>query len=322
MSAMGQTTRLTVVVPAHNEAANIAAIYEAITQAVAPLDVVLELVFVDDGSSDGTATLVTELATHDGRVRLIALTRNFGHQAAVWAGLSAATGHAVITLDCDLQHPPALIPKMVDAWRSGHSIVQMLRDDTADASLPKRAASWAFYWLINRLSDTRILLGAADFRLLDRDALDALLSLGDQRLFLRGMVSWLGFPSTTLHYTANARAKGASSYTWRRMTGLAIDAITAFSVMPLRIAFFGGCISATLCLLYLVFILYRLIAGRTVEGWTSIMVVLLFFGSAQLVTVGILGEYIGRIYDQTRGRPRYLVKQQALGDIKCNRTVL
>jgi polyisoprenyl-phosphate glycosyltransferase len=309
MNAIGPRARLSVVVPAHNEAANIAAVHEAISRTVSGLDVDLELIFVDDGSSDGTGQLVEDVAARDGRVRLIELARNFGHQAALWAGLSAATGQAVITLDCDLQHPPELIPKMLDSWRAGHFIVQSVRDDTADASLPKRVLSRAFYSLINLISDTRIVPGAADFQLIDRTALDALLSLGDQRLFLRGMVSWLGFPRASLHFVAGARAGGASSYTWRRMIGFAIDAITAFSVTPLRMAFYGGCVSALLSLLYLLYILNRLFAGATVEGWTSLMVALLFFSSAQLLTLGIIGEYIGRIYDQTRGRPRYLIKR-------------
>jgi polyisoprenyl-phosphate glycosyltransferase len=322
MNAFGPKTLLSVVVPAHNEAANIAAVHKAIAHAAAGLDVDLELIFVDDGSSDATGRLVEDVAARDGRVRLIALTRNFGHQAAVWAGLSAANGHAVITLDCDLQHPPELIPKMVDAWRCGHSVVQTVRDDTADASLQKRVTSRAFYSLINLISDTQIVRGAADFQLIDRTALDALLRLGDQRLFLRGMISWLGFPTATLHFVAGARNGGTTSYTWRRMTGFAIDAITAFSVTPLRIAFYGGCVSALLALLYLSYILRRLFGGETVEGWTSLMVVLLFFGSAQLVTLGIIGEYIGRIYDQTRGRPRYLIRQTSGGDPKCSRTIL
>jgi dolichol-phosphate mannosyltransferase len=312
MNAIGPRARLSVVVPAHNEAANIAAVYEAISRAVRSLDVDLELIFVDDGSSDGTGRLVDDIAARDGRVRLIELTRNFGHQAALWAGLGAASGQAVITLDCDLQHPPELIPKMVESWRAGYSIVQTVRDDTADPSLPKRALSRAFYWLINLISDTRIVQGAADFQLIDRAALDALLSLGDQRLFLRGMVSWLGFPRAGLHFVAAPRAGGISSYTWRRMIGFAIDAITAFSVTPLRIAFYGGFLSAVLALLYVLYILCQLYEGKIVEGWTSLMAVLLFFGSAQLLTLGIIGEYIGRIYDQTRGRPRYLIKQTSI----------
>lgn len=305
--------RLSVVVPAHNEAANIAAMYAAVSAALADIDVELELIFVDDGSRDATAECVTQLAERDPRVRLVALTRNFGHQAALVAGLKSATGHAVITMDSDLQHPPALIPQMVAAWRAGFDVVQMIRDDTIGAGAGKQLMSRNFYRLINFLSDTPITPGAADFQLLDRAALDALVSLGDQRPFLRGMISWLGFSTTALHYVAGARAAGVSSYTWRRMMSMAVDAITAFSVKPLRLSFYIGCLSALLSLIYLIYILAQLVTGHTVEGWTSLMVVLLFLGAAQLVTLGIIGEYIGRIYDQTRGRPRYIVKRDETG---------
>jgi dolichol-phosphate mannosyltransferase len=314
MSAVIPQRRLSVVVPAHNEATNIAAMHAAISAAVADLDVDLEIIFVDDGSRDGTAKCIAELVGRDPSVRLITLSRNFGHQAALMAGLHAVTGEAVITMDCDLQHPPGLIPDMVAAWRAGHVVVQMVRDETLDAGLVKRVMSRNFYRLMNLLSDTPITPGAADFQLLDRAALDALLRLGDHRPFLRGMVSWLGFPTMSLRYVAGGRASGFSSYTWRRMTTLAVDAITAFSVKPLRFAFYIGCLSAMLSVLYLAYIFSELLARRTVEGWTSLMVVLLFLGAAQLVTLGIIGEYIGRIYDQTRGRPRYVVRPHDSGD--------
>jgi dolichol-phosphate mannosyltransferase len=300
--------RLSVVVPAHNEEANIAAMYAAIVSAVTNLDIDLEILFVDDGSRDTTATCIAKLAAADPRAKSIVFTRNFGHQAALLAGLQAATGDAVITMDCDLQHPPQLIPQMLSTWRAGHEVVQMVRDETMNAGFVKRTMSRNFYRLMNLLSDTPVTPGAADFQLLDRSALDALLRLGDHRPFLRGMVSWLGFRTAALHYVAAARAGGTSSYTWRRMISMAVDAITAFSVKPLRLAFYIGCLSAVLSLLYLIYIFRQLLAGQTVEGWTSLMVVLLFLGASQLVTLGIIGEYVGRIYDQTRGRPRYIVK--------------
>jgi glycosyltransferase involved in cell wall biosynthesis len=308
MNTVMTKRRMSVVVPAHNEATNIAAMHAAVSAAVANIDVDLELIFVDDGSGDATAQCVVDLSAADSRVRLIPLARNFGHQAALLAGLHAATGDAVITMDCDLQHPPSLIPDMVAAWRAGHRVVQMVREDTLDASPTKRIMSRNFYRLMNLLSDTPITPGAADFQLLDRAALEALLRLGDQRPFLRGMVSWLGFSTASLRYVAAVRASGSSTYTWRRMATLAVDAITAFSVKPLRIAFYIGCVSATMSVLYLGYIFGELMAGRVVEGWTSLMVVLLFLGAAQLVTLGIIGEYVGRIYDQTRGRPRYLIR--------------
>jgi polyisoprenyl-phosphate glycosyltransferase len=300
--------RLSIVIPAYNEASNVQSMHAAIDSAVQGLGVDLEIIFVDDGSRDATAQRVGELAAKDARVKLISFTRNFGHQAALTAGLEAASGDAVITMDCDLQHPPGLIPEMVSAWRAGNEIVQMVRDETLDAGLGKRTMSRYFYRLMNLVSETPITPGAADFQLLDRAALNALLSLGDRRPFLRGMVSWLGFPTAVLHYTAAARASGSSAYTWRKMVSMAVDAITAFSIKPLRLAFYIGWLSALLSLLYLVYIVRELLAGHTVEGWTSLMVVLLFLGASQLVTLGIVGEYVGRIYDQTRGRPRYIIK--------------
>ncbi len=297
---------LSIVVPAYNEEGNIDALFEAIKHATEAIGLHFEIVFVDDGSMDSTWQRMLAFSHRDSRVRPIALTRNFGHQAALFAGLEAARGDVIVTMDCDLQHPPGLLPDMIAAWRNGFSIVQMVRDDTLGASWAKRTISRAFYRLINILSDTPITADAADFQLLDRRALDSLLKLGDSRPFLRGMVSWLGYRRTALHYTAPARTTGHSAYDFRRMLTLALDAITNFSTKPLRAAFYIGCLSALLSLLYLIYIFITFARGRVVEGWSSLMVVLLFLGAAQLMTLGILGEYIGRIYDQTRARPRYL----------------
>jgi dolichol-phosphate mannosyltransferase len=298
---------LSVVAPAYNEGANIELLYRAIIDAVAPCGLDLQLVLVDDGSRDDTRTRIKALAASDPRVRLVALTRNFGHQAALLAGLYAADGDAVITMDCDLQHPPACIPAMVAAWRDGNQVVQMVRGDTLDAGWAKRLFSDAFYRMINVLSETRVMAGAADFQLLDRTALDSLLRLGDHRPFLRGMVAWLGYRRTLIDYVAPARLHGRSSYSWGRMIGLAVDAITAFSSKPLRIAFYTGVIVMGLCLAYLVFIAWSAFTGNVVQGWTSLMAALLLLSAVQLLTIGIMGEYIGRIYDQTRNRPRFLV---------------
>jgi len=297
---------VSVVVPAFNEEGNIDLLYEAVNQAIGTTGLRFEMLFVDDGSKDATLRRVLALHHRDPRVRPIALTRNFGHQAALVAGLEAARGDAVITMDCDLQHPPHLIPDMIAAWRRGSPIVQMIREDTLGASVAKRAVSRVFYKLINFLSDTPITPDAADFQLLDREALESLLKLGDSRPFLRGMVAWLGYPRTELRYTAAARTIGRSSYDFRRMLNLSLDAITNFSTKPLRIAFYLGCLSAVLSLAYLIYIAIAFARGKVVEGWSSLMVVLLFLGATQLMTLGILGEYIGRIFDQTRARPRYL----------------
>ena len=304
-------TLLTVVAPAYNEGPNIELIYSAICEAAAPCDVDLQFVLVDDGSRDDTRARIAALSARDPRVRLVALTRNFGHQAALLAGLYAADGDAIITMDCDLQHPPSLIPDMLAAWRAGNQVVQMIRSETLDASWAKTLFSRGFYRMINVLSDTQVLEGAADFQLLDRTALDSLLRLSDHRPFLRGMVGWLGYRRTMIGYVAPARLHGRSSYSWGRMIGLAVDAITAFSSRPLRLAFYTGVAVMVLCMVYLVFIAYSAFNGQVVQGWTSLMAALLLLSAVQLLTIGILGEYIGRIYDQTRNRPRFLTLPEA-----------
>ena len=263
---------------------------------------------------------------------LVALTRNFGHQAALLAGLRHARGDAVVSMDCDLQHPPGLIPELVAAWRAGAAIVETVRDDTASATWIKRLTSRLFYRVMNTLSMTPITAGAADFRLLDRRPLNDLLALQDQHLFLRGMVAWLGYARTSIHYVAAARVAGRSSYSMGRMISFAVDAITAFSAKPLRISFYFGLCVASLCCVYLTVIAYRFVQGEIVDGWTSLMLAVLFLGSTQLITLGVLGEYVGRIYDQSRGRPRYLAlpefgadgmgrREQCAGLPKCNAAI-
>jgi polyisoprenyl-phosphate glycosyltransferase len=308
---------LSIVVPAHNEEANVATLHAALCAVLADMPLDVEIIFVDDGSKDATRARVQALQAGDRRVRLVTLTRNFGHQAALLAGLEHAKGDAALSLDCDLQHPPALIPEMVAAWRAGAAVVETIRDNTVDANWRKRVSSRLFYRFINMLSDTPITPGAADFRLLDRKPLNDLLRLRDQRLFLRGMIAWLGYPHASLHYVADARAAGTSSYTPRRMISFAVDAITAFSARPLRVAFYVGVLAAVVTLGYLVLIAYRFTHGKIIEGWTSLMLAVLFLGAIQLVTLGVLGEYIGRIYDQTRDRPRYLALEEQVVETRA-----
>jgi dolichol-phosphate mannosyltransferase len=310
---------LSIVVPAHNEEANVALLHAALCAVTSNVPMGLEIIFVDDGSTDNTRQRLAAIEARDPRVRLVALTRNFGHQAALLAGMVAARGDAIISMDCDLQHPPILIPQMIAAWQSGAAVVETIRDDTVGASWGKRVTSRLFYGFLNVLSDTPITPGAADFRLLDRKPLDDLLRLQDQRLFLRGMIAWLGYPHASLHYVAGARAGGRSTYSLRKMISFAVDAITAFSAKPLRVAFYIGVVAALLALCYLVLILWRWTQGEAVEGWTSLMLVVLFLGAGQLITLGVVGEYIGRIYDQTRGRPRYLVLEEREADAAAAR---
>jgi len=296
---------VSIVIPAYNEESNIGAIHDRISRCLAPPDV-LEIIFVDDGSSDGTARVVRELAAETRKVRLIRFGRNFGHQAALWAGLEAARGAAVITLDCDLQHPPEFLPRVIEAWRSGAPVVQMVRKQTEGAGWLKRITSSLFYRFINLLSEAPVVPGGADYQLLDRRVVDALLQFRDRQPFLRGLVAWLGFPSTLLEYSAPARAAGKSGYSFRKMMRLSVQAVTGLSSAPLRISFYLGLITACACVAYGIYAVVQFAAGHTVPGWTSLLVVLTFLGAAQLVSVGVLGEYIGRIFEQTRGMPRFV----------------
>jgi len=294
------------VLPAYNEEANIRPIYEALQSVLYGPDAI-EILFIDDGSSDGTADAVRRLRDEGAPVRLVRFGRNFGHQAALFAGLENARGDAVITMDCDLQHPPKLLPNMIRAWRDGAKVVQMVRVDTADATFFKRLSSKAFYKFVNLLSETPVPASAADFQLLDRRVVEAILTFRDRRPFLRGLVSWLGFPSTQLQYIADPRRAGVSAYSLRKMVRLSVHAITALSSKPLRFSFYFGFLVAGLSIGYGLFAMAEGLAGVTVPGWTSVVAVVTFLGAVQLMSIGILGEYISRIYEQSRGVPRSVI---------------
>ncbi len=297
---------VSIVIPAYNEECNVRAIFERIQRSLPPEEV-LEIIFVDDGSSDGTARRVRELRAESRKVRLVRFGRNFGHQAALLSGLEAARGAAVITLDCDLQHPPEMLPQMVRAWRNGAPVVQMVRLQTQGAGQFKRTTSRLFYRLINLLSEAPVVKGAADYQLLDRKVVSGLLQFRDRQPFLRGLVAWLGFPSVQLEYSAPPRTAGKSGYSTRKMLRLSAQAVTGLTSAPLRLSFYLGLVTACGCLAFSVYAVAQFAAGRTVQGWTSVMVVLTFLGAVQLVSVGVLGEYIGRIFEQTRGMPRFVV---------------
>jgi len=297
--------RISIVIPAFNEECSVLPVFKAI-QSSLPGDV-CEIIFVDDGSSDATAEAVRSLRARESSVRLIRFGRNFGQQSALLAGLEAARGAAVITLDCDLQHPPELLPDMVQAWRNGSKIVQMVRRETADASLFKTYTSRGFYRIISLLSETPVVSGAADFQLLDRVVVDAVLEFKDRYPFVRGLVAWLGFPAIKIEYTAPARKTGATGYTRRKMLSLSLQAVMGLSSKPLRFSFYLGLFTAVFCLLYAIFAIVALVAGKTVPGWTSVIVMVTFLGAVQLVSIGIVGEYLARVYDQSRGVPRYVV---------------
>ena len=299
---------ISVVLPAHNEAGNIAPMCATLTAILAPLGS-YEIVFVDDGSKDGTLAALRAAAAADPRVRYVSFTRNFGHQPALRAGLRYSRGRGVVVLDSDFEHPPELIPRLVAAWRAGSRIVATRRDDAeADLVAGKRTTSDLYYRLLNAVGDVRIEPGSADYMLLDRGVVDTLNALDDQDFFLRGAVRWLGHPIETLAYSRGTRRHGDSKYSLRRMIELAITGIAAHSVRPLRIAIWFALGFALLGLLLVAYSVFSfLFVPSTVTGWTSMMAAVAILGAAQLLVLGIIGEYVGRIFGETRRRPTYLI---------------
>ena len=304
---------LCVVSPCFNEAAGIRAFYAALKAVLDSLDDLdHRIVLVDDGSTDETLSRLDALAAEDDRVRVYSLSRNFGHQVALSAGCDVARGDALVLMDCDLQHPPDLIPAMVAKWRAGADVVSAVRLRTADASILKRLSAWAFYRLLNSISDTPIVPDAADFVLLSGPARDALLRMPERHRFLRGMVSWIGFRREFVEYRAPARRAGESSYTLRRMVRLASDALFSFSTAPVRLATRMGLAVVACGMLYLAYILYTIVArpGQIVQGWTSLIIVVLIVSGVQIIFIGLIGEYIARIFEEAKGRPLYFFKQR------------
>jgi dolichol-phosphate mannosyltransferase len=297
---------ISIVLPAHNEEKNISVIHQAIQQALYSLSIELEFIFVDDGSKDRTVEEVKRLQSNHPEVRLIQLTRYFGHQPALVAGLNAARGDAVITLDSDMQHPPSCLPDMIQTWTQGFQVVQMARISTEGISPLKKAWSWFFYKFINFLSPSRIQPGVADFQLLDQLVVKQIIRLRDHKPFIRGMIGWFGFKSIVLQYVANKRHAGSPTYTFRRSLALAGQALVLVSRHPLRLGLYLGLFSYLICMIYMTFSLVIFLAGISLPGWTSLMVSTLFPASVQLIVLGILGEYVGCIFDQSRNLPIYV----------------
>jgi dolichol-phosphate mannosyltransferase len=303
---------LSIVCPAYQEEEVLPLFHAGLAGALEPLgrDFQIEIVYVDDGSSDGTLGVLRRLAAQDPRVRYLSLSRNFGHQAALTAGLEHATGDVTVSLDSDLQHPPALIPALVERWRQGFDIVLTVREDTEEVGWFKRASSRWFYRLLAQVSDTEVRAAASDFRLLSRPALDALLRLREAHRFLRGMVNWLGFRVSAVPFRVAPRAAGRSRYTLGRMLRLAADGMLSFSRAPLRLPLFFGAGYLGLGLLHALALVVLTLAGRSFS-WLGqgALLALLLLGGLLLCSVGVLGEYVGRIYEQVKQRPLYLVKE-------------
>jgi polyisoprenyl-phosphate glycosyltransferase len=301
---------ISIVVPCHNEGSNVSFLYQRVRDVFAGLDEDWELICVNDGSKDDTLDRLLALAASDCRARVIDLSRNFGKEAAMTAGLDFARGDAVIPLDADLQDPPEVIPELIAKWREGYDVVNAIRTSREGETWLKRFTAHHFYRTINRMSHVHIPEDTGDFRLISRMALDALKQLPERRRFMKGLFAWVGFRSATIRYQRAPRHAGVTNWNYWKLWNFALEGVTSFSTAPLKIATYLGLTVSALGFAYAATIAFlKIIFGNPVAGYSSIMVSILVLGGVQLVSLGIIGEYIGRIYDESKQRPIYLVRK-------------
>lgn len=298
------------VLPVHNEADNLPELHRRLSAVMDALHEPCEVILVDDGSFDDSLKEIRAIRNSDERFKLISLSRNFGHQAAITAGLDLAAGDAVIVMDSDLQHPPEAVPSMVSRWREGFEVVNAVRDDRRGESPFKRLTARAFYWLLCRLAQVEMSPNVGDFRLVDRKALNAFNSMRESTRYLRGMFSWLGFRQTAVPYDYHDRHAGKPKYNLRRMLALGINGIVSFSSAPLELALHLGFVVAALSFIAGIGdIVAKLLSVETVPGWLSIAIMVSFLGGMQLFILGVMGTYMSRMYDEIKGRPLYVVRE-------------
>jgi polyisoprenyl-phosphate glycosyltransferase len=305
--------KISVVVPAHNEEKNMPVLLTQIRDALP--NALHEIIVVDDGSEDGTLEAVVNASKGDARIKYISLSRNFGHQAALRAGLRGASGDCVISMDADLQHPPRILPEMVEKWKEGFAVVLTIRKDIEETSRFKRLTSSAFYWIMNSVSDVSIEPGSADFRLLDRKVVEVINGLSEHDFFLRGIIPWVGFQVFKISYAPDQRLYGSTKYSLRKMISFALSGVIANSIHPLRLATIFAVFIAGMTALYALYALVIFLTdGRVVPGWTSVAMVVSIVGSLQLLVLGVLGEYVGKILRETRKRPGFVISRSNLDE--------
>lgn len=304
--------RVSVIIPVCNEEANIATVIGALQGVFQSLPYQYSITFIDDGSNDGTLQELKREASANNLVFFVSLSRNFGHQNALKAGLDMADGDCVIMMDGDMQHPPDLIPEMLMHWEAGNDIVYTIRKDHKEMPLMKRKTSNMFYNLINNLSDIELEPGTADFRLMDKGVVEVFRAFKETDLFMRGLVKWMGFRQLGIEYDPAQRTQGRSKYTLKKMIRFALQGITSFSIRPLYIAAYLGFSFSLLSLLYVPYIIYSYYFGHVISGWTSVIATIAFFGGLQLMILGIIGIYLGKLFMQSKQRPHYIVKESNL----------
>ena len=299
---MGVTS---IIVPVYNEEQNIRHFYSELMK-YAPVE--MELLWIDDGSTDNTFLEIEDICQQNSSLKCISFSRNFGHQNAILAGLQYATGNYFIIMDGDLQHPPAIIPGMLKKLEEGYNIVNSKRISTKKINFFKLIASNFYYWFLNMIAEIDVQKNNADFKAFDKKVYNAIMKFEEREQFIRGIFSWIGFKSTTIEFTALARDYGKTKYSLNKMIRFGITGITSFSLKPLKIAFLTGLILSFLSLLFILYALYAHMTGRTISGWTSIIISVVFLGGVQLIFTGIIGIYVGQILVEAKKRPVYLVQ--------------
>ena len=302
---------LSVIVPCYNEAENIRLLVDQLQKALEPMQ--YEVIFVNDGSTDHTGQMIKlEMATNN-KIGYITFSRNFGHQAAIKAGIDHAKGNCILTMDADMQHPPDMIKEMIRLWEDGYEIVTAVRKNTEQLGWFKKITSRLFYWLLSKLSDHKVVFDGADFRLFDKKVAQIIRNMAEQHLYLRGIFSWVGFKQTTIDYQEGTRAFGQTKYSTRKMLQLALNGITSFSIKPLRLSLLAGITFALLAFAYGIYAVVVMALGHAVSGWTSIIASGLFLSGVQLTILGIMGEYLGKMYMAQKQRPNYIIATASPG---------
>jgi len=306
----GGSVTFTVAVPVFNEVESLPELYQRVREVMETLGEDWELILVDDGSTDGSTDIIQDLAKKDSHVRPVIFARNFGHQIALTAGLDYSRGEAVIVMDADLQDPPEVFPELIGKWREGYEVIYAVRKHRQGETFFKKLTASLFYRLINRITDVNLPLDAGDFRLLDRKVVDTLNRMREKHRFPRGMTVWVGFRQVGVPYERAVRFAGETKYPFSKMFRLAINAITSFSYFPLQLAtYFGFICAGVSALAILIVIALRLAGNQAFFGQASTLIAVLFLGGVQLISLGIIGEYLGRLYDEARGRPLYIVRE-------------
>ena len=306
-----ELAKYSIIIPVFNETAIILNCYSRLKKTFQRIDGTCEMIFINDGSTDNSEKLIKDLNKKDSNVKLISFSRNFGHQVAITAGLEYASGDAIIIIDADMQDPPEIIPRMIEKWKEGYEVIYGKRIKRKGETVFKKVSAFLFYRLLKYITRFDIPVDTGDFRLLDKKVRDQIVKFHEKSRYIRGLISWVGFKQTFVEYERDTRQTGTTKYSLKKMVYFAMDAITSFSYRPLRLSTYLGFILSFFSFTYVLYAIYsKLFTNNTVQGWTSAIAISLFFNGVILIILGILGEYIGRIYEEAKGRPLYILREK------------